>query len=154
VRRGPSEVSLAQAFVAQACRDAAVRLRRRSDVELGELFDELWELPAVHLTLQVELPKVFSPELDRLADAVRDDDLDPEVLEAVVEKIDTPFERVRLARAVMALAEAGAIGRLLAAAALVDLGSGSRRFVRAGLLEAVAVRVGVARTPGGIVLAA
>jgi SEC-C motif len=153
-RRGPSEESLARAFVAGACRDAAVKLRRRPDSELGELFDELWELPAVDLSLQVELPKVFSPELDRLADAVRDDDPDPELLEAVVEKIDTPLERARLARAVVARAEAGVVDRLLAAAALVDLGSGSRRFLRAGVLEAVAVRVGLARTPGGILLAA
>ncbi len=131
-----------------------MRLGRRSDRELGELFDELWELPAVGLSLQAELPKVFWPALDRLADAVRDDDPDPELLEAVVERIDTPFERERLARAVIARAEAGVIDRLLAAAALVDLGSGSRRFLRAGLLEAVAVRVGVARTPGGILLAA
>ena len=97
---------------------------------------------------------MFSPELDRLADAVRDEDPDAELLEMVVEKIDTPIERARLARAVIARADAGAIDRLLAAAALVDLGSGSRRFLRAGLLEAVAVRVGVERTPGGILLAA
>jgi len=131
-----------------------VRLRRRSDSELGELFDELWQLPAVDLSLQAELPKMFSPELDRLADAVRDEDPDAELLEMVVEKIDTSLERARLARAVIAQADAGAIDRLLAAAALVDLGSGSRRFLRAGLLEAVAVRVGLERTPGGILLAA
>jgi len=143
-----------RASKAQACRDAAVRLRRRSDSELGELFDELWQLPAVDLSLQAELPKMFSPELDRLADAVRDEDPDAELLEMVVEKIDTSLERARLARAVIAQADAGAIDRLLAAAALVDLGSGSRRFLRAGLLEAVAVRVGLERTPGGILLAA
>lgn len=154
MQRGPTEESLARAFVAGACRDAAVRLRRRSDVELGKLFEGLWELPAVDLALQVELPKVFSPELARLADAVREDDPDPELLDAVVEKIDTPFERARLARAVIAEADAGAINRVLAAAAVVDLGSESRRFLRAGLLEGVAVRVGVARTPGGLVLAA
>ena len=131
-----------------------MKLRRRPDSELDELFDELWELPAADLSLQVELPKVFSPELDHLAEAVRDEDPDPELLEALVEKLDTPLERARLARAVLARADAGAIDRLQAAAALVDLGSGSRRFLRAGLLEAVAVRVGVARTPGGILLAA
>jgi len=108
----------------------------------------------VDLSLQVELPKMFSPELDRLADAVRDEDPDAELLEMVVEEIDTPLERARLAKAVIARADARAIDRLLAAAALVDLGSGSRRFLRAGLLEAVAVRVGVERTPGGILLAA
>jgi hypothetical protein len=154
VERGPSEESLARAFLAHVSREAAGELRWARDGELEELFDELWELPAVDLSLQAELPKLFSPELDRLAEAVKDDDPDAELLEAVVEKIDTPLERARLARAVIAQAKAGVVGSRRAAAALVDLGSGSRRFLRAGLLEAVAVRVGVARTPGGIVLAA
>lgn len=140
--------------MAQACRGAAVRLRRCSDIELSGLFDDLWWLPGVDLSLQAQLPTVFSPQLDRLADAVREGDPDPELLEEAVEKIDTPLERARLARAVIAQADVGVVDRTLAAAALIDLGSGSRRFLRAGLLEAVAVRVGVARTPGGILLAA
>jgi hypothetical protein len=108
----------------------------------------------VDLSLQVELPKLLSPGLDRLCDAVADDDPDPELLDAVVGTIDEPAERARLARAVIARAEAGAVDRRLANAALVDLGSASRRLLRAGLLEAVAVRVGAARTPAGILLAA
>jgi hypothetical protein len=154
VERGPSEESLARAFLVHAAREAADKLRWAPDHELGELFDELWEIPPVDLSLQVALPKLFFPELDRLADAVRDNDADPELLEAVAEKLDTPLERARLARAVIAGAEAGMIESRMAAAALVDLGSGSRRFLRRSLLEAVAVRVGVARTPGGILLAA
>jgi hypothetical protein len=154
VRGGPSEASLARAFLAHAARRAAWELRNVDDAELDELFDELWELPAADLSLQVELPKLFSPELDHLCDAVASDDPDPELLDAVAGAIDEPIERARLARAVIAQAERGAIDARLAAAALVDLGSASRRTLRAGLLEAVAVRVGVARTPGGILLAA
>jgi hypothetical protein len=97
---------------------------------------------------------VFSPELDRLCDTVRDHDPDPELLDAVAEKIDTPVLRARLARAVTARRETGVIDGQLAAAALLDIGSGSRWFLRRSLLEAVAVRVGVTRTPGGIQLAA
>ena len=119
-----------------------------------DLFEELWELPAVDLSLQVALPKLFSPALNRLCDAVADDDPDPELLEAVAGAIDTPTERARLARAVIAQAEAGAIDDQLAGAALVDLRSDSRRLLRAGVLEAVGVRVGVARTPAGVLLAA
>jgi len=154
IQGGPSETSLARAFLAHASREAAWELRSVPDAELGELFDELWELPAVDLSLQVELPKLFSPTLDRLCDAVADDDPDPELLDAVARAIDEPTERARLARAVIARAEAGAIDNRLASAALVDLGSDSRRLLRAGLLEAVAVRVGVARTPAGVLLAA
>jgi hypothetical protein len=154
VKGGPSDVSLARAFLAHASRQAAWELYDVPDAELGELFDELWELPAVDLSLQVELPKLLSPALNRLCDAVAGDDPDPELLDAVVRSIDEPTERARLARAVLAQAEAGAIDARLAAAALVDLGSDSRRLLRASVLEAVAVRVGVARTPAGILLAA
>jgi SEC-C motif len=154
VERGPSEESLARAFLAHACREAARKLRHLSDVELGELFEELWDLPKADLSLQVELPKLHSPVLNRLCDAVADEDPDPELLEAVVGTIDTPVERARIAGAAIARAEAGTIDEKLASAALLDLGSGSRRLLRAGLLQAVAVRVGVARTPGGVLLAA
>lgn len=154
VQGGPSEASLARAFLAHASRRAAWELRSVPDAELGELFDELWELPAVDLSLQVGLPKLLSPELDRLCDAVADDDPDAELLDAVAGAIDGPAERARLARAVIARADAGAVDRRLANAALVELGSDSRRLLRAALLEAVSVRVGVARTPAGILLAA
>ncbi len=154
MKGGPSEESLARAFLAYASREAAAELRRLSDAELGELFDGVWELPAVDLSLQVELPKLLSPALDRLCDAVADDDLDLELLDAVARAIDTPTERARLARAAIAQAEAKTIDQKLAAAALLDLGSDSRWLLRAGLLEAVAVRAGVARTPAGILLAA
>jgi len=123
-------------------------------VELGELFEGLWDLPAADLSLQVELPKLHSPALNRLFDAVADGDPDPELLETVVKVIDTPIERARLARAAIAQAQANTIEDKLANAALLDLGSDSRRLLRVGLLRAVAVRVGAARTPGGVLLAA
>ena len=123
VERGPSEESLARAFLAHASREAAWELRNVPDAELGELFDELWELPAVDLSLQVELPKLLSPQLGRLCDAVADDDPDSELLDSVASVIDAPAERARLARAVIARAEAGALDGRLANAALVDLAS-------------------------------
>jgi len=154
VVRGPGEESLARAFLAHVGAEAARELRRLSDVELGELFEELWDLPKADLSLQVELPKLHSPALARLCDAVADEDPKPELLERVVEVIDTPIERARLARAAIARARAGTIDEGLADAALLDLGSSSRRLLRASLLQAVAVHVGVARTPGGVLLAA
>lgn len=154
VEGGPSEESLARAFLVHASREAAGELRPLPDAELVELFEELWKLPAVDLSLQVELPKLLSPALNRLCDAVVDDDPDPELLDAAVATIDTPTERARLARSVIAQAKAGAISEMLANSALLDLGSDSRQLLRAALLEAVAVRVGAARTPAGILLAA
>ena len=154
VEGGPSEESLARAFLAHASREAAGELRGVSDAGFDELIDELWQLPAVDLSLQVELPKLRSPLLDRLCDTVVDDDPDPELLDAAARTIDRPTERARLARAAIAQAQAGRIDAKLANAALIELASESRRLLRASLLEAVAVRVGVARTPAGLRLAA
>jgi hypothetical protein len=105
---------------------------------------------AAGLSLHVQLPKLISPALDRLCDAVAGDDPDPELLDAVAQEIDEPLERARLARAVIAQAERGGIDRRPGATALIDLASPSRLTLRASPLEAVAV----ARTPAGILLAA
>ncbi len=154
IERGPSEESLSRAFLSGAARQGAEWTSRLSDVEFEALFDDLWDLPAADLSLQVELPKLFSPELDSLCEAVEEDDPDPLVLDAVARQIDSPAGRERLARALLAKAEARVIDRDLAAAALIDLASRSRIFMRCALLEAVAVWVGAATTPAGIRLAA
>jgi len=154
IQGGPSEESQARAFLAHASLAAARELRRLSERELGVLFEELWALPAVDLSLQVKLPQLLSPALDRLCVAVSDDDPDADLLDAGVIAVDEPIERARLARAAIVQAEVGGIDEKLASAALFDLGSDSRHLLRAALLEAVAVRVGVARTPAGMLLAA
>ncbi|HEX2125188.1 MAG TPA: hypothetical protein VHF45_01345 [Thermoleophilaceae bacterium] len=67
---------------------------------------------------------------------------------------DTPLERVRLARAVIASRASGRLDAKLAAAALIDLTSDSTALLGASLVAALAVSAGVARTPAGVVLAA
>ena len=76
------------------------------------------------------------------------------LLDEVLDELDTPLERARLARAVIAMRDAGRCGRRLAAVALIDLASGSRQLLCASVIELVAVRAGVARTPAGVLLAA
>jgi SEC-C motif len=156
VERGPSEESLARAFLAHAGREAAGGLLRISDAELNELVEAVSELPALDLSLQVQLPELASPALERLCQTVADDDPDaPSAPFAdVLETIDTPVERARLARAIIGLRAAGKVHPELAAAAVVDLASGSCEFLAAALLEAVAVRGGAVSTPAGILLAA
>ncbi|MBS1860680.1 MAG: SEC-C domain-containing protein [Actinobacteria bacterium] len=154
IERGPSEESRARAFLAHASEAAAGELRDRPDEELPDLFEELWELPCVDLSLQVELPKILSPLLDRLCEAVEEDDPDPDLLEAATRSVDGPVERARLAHAAISRAEAGVIDGELAAAALLDLASDSRHLMNAALLEALAVRGGVVTTPAGLRLAA
>ena len=156
VLRGPSEESLARAFVHGAARDAAELAGRVSDVELATLLDELVDVPSVDLSLQAALPKLLSPELGRLCAAMAEDDepAGEALLDEVLDELDTPLERARLARAVIAARDAGRLERRLAAVALIDLASGSRQLLCASVIQAVAVRAGVARTPAGILLAA
>ena len=46
-RRGPGEEDLARAYLAHQGRAAARHLRGLDDDELGDLFDELFELPRI-----------------------------------------------------------------------------------------------------------
>jgi hypothetical protein len=156
IERGPSEESLARAYLRGAARAAALDLGPTSDGDFARLLDELVELPAHELSLQLELPRLFSPMLERLLDAMEQDDVDAgqAPFRELLDRLDTPLERGRLARAVVALREARGLDRELAAAALIDLASGSRRLLSASLLQAAAVRAGIGRTPGGLVLAA
>ena len=156
VRGGPSAESLSRAFLAHASSEAAWELRNVSDREFEELLDQLPEVPELDLSLHAVLPKLLSPALDRLCDAFAADE--PEAAEEpfveLLGAIDTPLERARLARAVIAMRAAGRLGAKLAATALIDLASGSRGLLGASLLQAVAVRAGAARTPAGVLLAA
>jgi hypothetical protein len=156
IERGPSEESLARAYLSRAARAAVLDLDWIADEEFDALCDELRELPARELSLQLELPKLFPPALDRLLEAMEQDDPDAGAapFNELLRELDTPRERVRLARAVVELRETGRLERGLAAAALVDLASGSRELFAASLLETAAVRAGIARTPGGLLLAA
>ena len=147
---------MAQAFVRTAAREAAGAAGALSEAGFAALLAELVDLPCVDLSLQVELPKLLSPALGRWCEAIAEDDelVGEAVLDDVLDELDTPLERARLARAVIATRDAGRCGRLLAAVALIDLASGSRQLLCASVIEAVAVRAGVARTPAGILLAA
>jgi hypothetical protein len=156
VPRGPSQDRLAVAFVMGAARDVAGLAGGCSEHEFARLLAELVDLPCLDLSLQVELPKLLSPALGRLCEVIAEDDeiAGDAVIDQVLDELDTPLARARLARAVIALRDRGRVPRRLAAVALIDLASGSRQLVRASVIEAVAVRAGVACTPGGLLLAA
>jgi len=73
VERGPSEESLARAFLSLAAQDGARSVSHLCEEELVALFDGLWELPVADLSLQVQLPQFFTPQLSRLGEAVADE---------------------------------------------------------------------------------
>src|SRR5215210_3968615 len=151
-QRGPSEQQLARAHVALLAREAAPDLAGLSDHALHHLWECLLDLPATDLSLLVTLPKLIGPDLQRLREAIAEDDPDWgwDALTAVATQIDTPRQRAQLADALVHLRDQHRINRRQTAAALLDLDSHSTRFIAASLLEAVAISVGASRTPGGL----
>ncbi|HEX2274529.1 MAG TPA: SEC-C metal-binding domain-containing protein [Acidimicrobiales bacterium] len=156
LRRGPSDSELARAWLAEQARAVARVLRRHDEDALAELMEEVVELPADDLSLQITLPRVLPPELERARTALTEDDREGllDTLPAAVAQVDTWLVRAALARAVLARRDAGALGVELAAAAIIELDSSSRRLLASSLLEALAVDAGTAPTPSGLVVAA
>jgi hypothetical protein len=154
VRRGPSEAELAKAWLYQQARVAALVLDARSDAEVVALLDAAAGLPRQDVSMQLRLPGLCSPALERLRAAVAEDD--PEevaaALPAVLAEVDTPVARAGLVRAVQGLRDAGRVSAEVAAAVAVEQASRSTTLLKASLLEAVAVGVGAARTPAGLLV--
>jgi hypothetical protein len=155
VERGPAEGELDRAYLSGQALAAAFRLIPLDDRELEDLHDAMLELPACDLALQAPLPPLATPELVRLFEAVADDDPDAgeEPLNAVLARVDTVGLRARLARRLLVLSEVGAVESNLADVSVVDLASASQTFIRASLVEAVAVVVGATSTPAGLIVA-
>jgi hypothetical protein len=154
VHRGPSEAELAKAFLHQQARLAVVVLDARSDAEVVALLDEAVGLPKQDVSMQLPLPRLLSPALERLHAAVAEDD--PEevaaVLPAALAEVDTPSSRAGLVRAVLGLRDAGRVSAEAAAAVVVEQASRSTTLLRASLLAAVRVSVGAATTPSGLLV--
>jgi hypothetical protein len=154
VQRGPSEAELAKAFLHQQARSAALVLDARSDDEVIVLLDEAALLPRQEVSMQLSLPGLLGPALERLRAAVADDDPDEvaAVLPEVLAEVDTPTARAGLVRAVLALRDAGRVSDQVAAAVAVEQASRSTELLEASLLAAVAVSVGAATTPAGLLV--
>jgi len=154
VRRGPSEAELAKAFLHQQARAAALVLDMRSDEEVETLLDAAVGLPKQDVSMQLPLPGLLSPALERLRAAVAEDD--PEQVAAAVPaalaEVDTPIARAGLVRSVQGLRDAGRVSDEIAAAVMVAQASRSTGLLEASLLEAVAVSVGAATTPSGLLV--
>jgi hypothetical protein len=156
VRRGPSESELAKVFLVEQRRASSPVLRDViNDIDdLIELYEAVAELPSLDLSCQLRLPRLLSLELQRLRSAIADDDGDEiqSALPDALAEVDNPLVRADLARAVLALREAGRVTEEVAAAALLDLDSDADALIREALVAALAVDCGAARTPSGLVL--
>lgn len=154
LRRGPAPGELAKAFLAEQRRIAAVRLLGVKRDDFDELFDEVIDLPRRDVSMQLRLPGVLSPELEALRAAI--DDEDDEGVDALVgpalAQLDDPRHRETLARSALALAETGRVEPRVAAVAVIDLTTASSALLRSSVVQALAVSVGAARTPAGLVV--
>jgi len=151
-RVGPAE--LAKGELVTLTRSLAPTLAGRSDADLHELLDRVPGLVALDVSLAWCLPRSLPPEIQSLRVAINDDDLEAvkEALPGAVAALDNQVGRARLAHAVLCLRDSGRIEATLAAAAVVDLASGSPQLVTASIVEAVLVDVGVKTDPGSLSL--
>ena len=145
---------MARAFLAEERRKAVSILVGVDPEEFDDLLEELVDLPTLDVTLQVDLPRLLSPELEHLRVAIDEDD--EEAFEAAVDpalgQLDTPERRAALARAVLSLHEAGRIDARLAAVAVIDLWARRSALFQSSVVQGLAVSVGAARTPSGLLV--
>lgn len=155
-QRGPSEEQIASAHLAALAQDAAHTLAGLSDQALDMLWENLFDLPTTDLSLHVKLPDLITPELQRLRDAIADDQPDHgwDELTILTNQIDTPQQRTQLADALARLRDQQRIRPTQAAYAIYDLSTASQRLLAASLIHTISVEVGASRTPGGLQIAA
>jgi hypothetical protein len=139
------------------CRDVAVDLADVGRSEFYDLLNKATCLPELDLSLQIRLPTLFTPSIERAQAALDDDDdeaFDDELWE-IGEMLDTNERRIELAQAVIALRDAGKVAPKLAAAAVFELSDGAgSAFLLSSIAQSIAVWAGDARTPTGLVVAA
>jgi hypothetical protein len=156
VQRGPCEADLARAFLAGQLRPAARVLHGCSDDELDDLEAEMLELPTIDTSLQLPLPRLVTPEVQRLLVAFEEGDLDEinDALPAVLARVDTPVARAELARALLVLRDRGRIDPKVVAVALIELSAPKlQRLVSSAVVQAAGVVLGEVATPSGLLVA-
>ncbi len=153
-QRGPSPEDLAQLFVRDQAQKFAPALRHYQKAEIAELLDRVIELPVRHLSLQVRLPRIARPELERLRAAmIASDDL-VDVVQDATATIDGPLVRLTLARAAAELCHHDELDVEAVATIMFDLSRPTSVFVSASLIAAMAVNLGRCPTPAGLLVAA
>lgn len=116
-----------------------------------ELFEEIVDLPALDVSLQTRL---LTPELEGVRVALDEDDEDAfdEAVDTAIEQLDTPERRAVVARAVLSLRDLRRVDRRLAAAANIDVWTPDSALFQASVIQSIAVSVGAAETPSGLLV--
>jgi hypothetical protein len=128
-----------------------------SNTDLDELLDEVTHLPLLDLSLQLPLPRLLPPPLERLRQAAlsQDPDAVADAAAKALPSVDTPGMRAHLARTVLALHDDDhRIDCDVTAYAILDLAENEPpALLLAALVQTFAVATGAARTPAGLLMA-
>ena len=153
---GPVEYLDVRIMPLEIYRDSVCELGGTTRAEFDDLFGELVDLPELDLSLQVPLPNVWTPAIDRAVSSLDDDDEDgfDKALSDVVSRVDTTRQRLVLARSVVLLRDAGKISKKLAALAMIELDQEDSAFFRSSVAQSLAVLAGDQPTPSGLLVAA
>jgi hypothetical protein len=153
---GPTKFVDVRVMPLEMTQEALDVLAGTEKIEMRALFDQLLYLPELDLSLQVPLPAILTPDVDRAVRALRDDDGDEfdRALETVVSMVDTVSRRIDLAQAVIALREEGRISPKLAAIAVFELDRPESSLFVSSVAESIGILAGRERTPTGLLVAA
>ena len=153
--RAPTQVVDARIIPPELLADLLVELSGTSKIEMYSLFDQLVSLPELDLSLQVPLPVIRTPDIDRAVRALMEDDTDEfdNALSQVMAVVDTVYNRLLLARAVVILRDAGKISQKLAALAVIELDRETSTFFMSSVAESLSLLAGDRRTPSGLLVA-
>jgi hypothetical protein len=145
-----------RAIPGDLCHQAISDLVGTERIEMNALFDELVYLPEIDISLQVRMPGILTPEIDRAVDALRTDDGEEfdEALSEVVRMVDNVDRRLELAHAVVRLRDDGHIPSRLAALAILELDREYSALFHSSVAQSLAVLAGEERTPTGLLVAA
>jgi hypothetical protein len=154
-QRGPSPEDLAWQCLRDEARKFVSVLEGYDELEFHQLLERVIELPVRHFSLQLCLPRIFPPALERLRADVDDgtDDIVDAVQDATA-AIDGPRVRLTLATEAAQLCRDHEIDLESLALIMIDLARPTSLFVSASLIAATAVTLGRCPTPGGLLVAA
>ena len=154
-QRGPSPESLAWQRLHEQARKFAPVLRGYNNFEIDQLLEGVIHLPVHHLGLQVRLPRIAPPELERLRTQIHQDEDDiVDTVQDAAAVIDGPHLRLTLADEAADLCQRDEIDLEELAVIIVDLARSTSLFVSASLIAATAVHLGRCPTPAGLLVAA
>jgi hypothetical protein len=152
---GPVQYLDVRIMPLEVYRDSIAELASTTREEFDALFAELVNLPGLDLTVQVPLPNIWTPQLDRAVKALQEDDTEEfdGALTDVLGKLDTVVHRLQLARAVVMLRDAGQLSKKLAALAVIELDREYSALFASSVAESIAVVARDQRTPAGLEVA-